>query len=457
MSVDLDPGLLPPGFVLGAATSSYQIEGYGDDGRGPSIWDTLCAKPGAIVDGSDGSIACRHLELWPQDLDLLAELGFSAYRFSVSWPRVIPTGRGAVNDRGLDFYDRLVDGLVERGIEPYLTLYHWDLPQALEDLGGWTSRDTAYAFAEYADLVAQRLGDRVRSLATLNEPWCSAFLGYLYGEHAPGIRGDRVGMARAVHHLLLGHGLAIERLRSAAPASDLGIVLNFTPGYAATDAPADVAAVARHETENHDMFLGPLVAGAYPSEVLEHWRLPIEDGDMAVISRSIDFLGINYYTRCLVVDAPGAPWPSIGTVAADHAPHTAMGWEVYPAALEELLARLSARTGLPLYVTENGAAYADPDTLPTAAVGTTAAAVADAERVDYYRRHLTAVANAVARGADVRGYFAWSLLDNFEWAYGYTKRFGIVHVDFRTQLRTPKDSALWLSRLGRALAAERPV
>ncbi len=438
---------LPAGFLLGAATSSYQIEGYGDDGRGPSIWDAFCAKPGVIVDGSDGSVACRHLELWRQDVDLLADLGFGAYRFSVSWPRVMPTGRGPVNQHGLDFYDRLVDGLIARGVAPYVTLYHWDLPLALGERGGWTARETAHAFADYAEAVAARLGDRVRSFATLNEPWCSAFLGHLYGEHAPGIRGDRDGMARAVHHLLLGHGLALERLRATAPAAEHGVVLNFTPAYPATDAEADVAAARRHETENHESFLAPLLGGAYPPELHQHWRLPVVAGDLDVISRPMDFLGVNYYTRCLVADVPGAPWPALSTVPSHGTPHTALGWEVYPDALAELLQRLSRRTGLPLYVTENGAAYDDVTPESAAQDGV----LPDPERVAYYQQHLAAVARAVAAGADVRGYFAWSLLDNFEWAFGYTKRFGIVHVDFDSQRRTPKRSAVYLGELAAAL------
>ncbi len=451
MSADagIETERLPPGFVLGAATSAYQIEGYGDDGRGPSIWDTFAARPGAIVDGSDGSVACRHIELWPRDLDLLADLGLTAYRFSVSWPRVMPQGRGGLNLRGLDFYDRLVDGLQERGITPYLTLYHWDLPQALEDEGGWTSRDTAHAFADYAEVVANRLGDRVPSIATLNEPWCSAFLGYLHGEHAPGKRGDVEGLARSIHHLLLGHGLALERLRSAAPLSKGGIVLNFTPAYAGSDSSADVAAAARHEAVNHDVFLGPLFAGAYPAEVLAHLPLPVEDGDLAVIGAPVDFLGVNYYTRCLIVDDPGSAWPSVRTLRSADAPHTAMDWEVYPEALEDLLVRLWRRTGVPLLVTENGAAYHDPASVAGGAGGG-AESIADPERVEYYRKHVAAVARAAQRGADVRAYFAWSLLDNFEWAHGYTQRFGIVHVDFATQVRTPKDSALWLAALNRS-------
>ena len=434
---------LPAGFVLGAATSSYQIEGYGDDGRGASIWDVFCTTPGKIVDGSDGSVACQHLSRWPQDLDLVRDLGFGAYRFSVAWPRVLPEGTGRVNERGLAFYDRLVDGLLERGIAPYMTLYHWDLPQALEDRGGWTARDIAVAFADYAEIVASRLGDRVSSIATLNEPWCSAFLGYLYGEHAPGIHGDRDGMASTIHHLLLGHGLAMQRMRSVAPRPELGIVLNFTPGYAATQGSADIAAAARHETANHDVFVEPLFGGGYPAEVLANLRLPIQEGDMQLIESPIDFLGINYYTRCLLVDDPQGPWPNARSVPAPAAPHTAMRWEVYPTALEDLLVRLSRRTRVPLFVTENGAAYDDPDTID-------GSGVADPERTAYYREHISAVLRAAQRGADVRGYFAWSLLDNFEWAYGYSKRFGIVHVDYATQVRTPKDSAKWLSALSRA-------
>ncbi len=442
---------LPTDFLLGVSTSSYQIEGAASEaGRSPSIWDTFCATPGKIVDGSDGAVACDHYHLWPQDLDLITALGFRAYRFSIAWPRVIPAGTGKANEAGLDFYERLVDGMLERGLEPHATLYHWDLPQVLEDRGGWTDRDTALAFADYADVVSARLGDRVRTYATLNEPWCSAFLGYAYGEHAPG-RRDWQACQLAIHHLLLAHGLAVPRLR-ANTSSPVGIVLNFTPGYPA--GAGDQEACRRYDALNHRVFLDPLFAGSYPAPLLDNGiSFPVRDGDLAAIAAPLDFLGVNFYTRALIADDPGAPWPSVRTLPATGSEHTAMGWEVYPDALEALLVRLSALTGLPLYVTENGAAY-DDLIVDAANAGAGDQEVPDPQRLDYFRTHLAALTRAVSAGADVRGYFAWSLLDNFEWAYGYTKRFGIVHVDLATQVRTPKHSALWLAQLNRELTRE---
>jgi len=448
--VDRVDGVFPPDFLWGAATSSFQIEGSTTaDGRSPSIWDTFCATPGAILDGSDGTTACDHYRRWADDLDLIAELGFAAYRFSIAWPRVVPGGRGTVNAAGLDFYERLVDGALARGLTPHATLYHWDLPQVLEDDGGWTNRDTASAFADYAEAVAARLGDRVAAYATLNEPWCSAFLGYDYGEHAPG-RREPEARQRAVHHLLLAHGLALPRLRAHAGRSRHGIVLNFTPAYPLRPHDdLDHEAVRRHETYNHDVFLAPLFEGSYPSEVLDHaigGGYPIEHGDMQLISAPLDFLGVNYYTRCLVSLAPsGGAWPAVTTHRSEGAEHTAMQWEVYPDALRDLLVDLHRRANLPLYVTENGAAYHDQSV-------DGAGVIQDHDRWEYYKRHIAAVARARAAGADVRGYFAWSLLDNFEWAYGYTKRFGIVHVDYDTQARTPKLSATLLSEAVRAAA-----
>ncbi len=430
-------------FVWGVGSSAFQVEGAsGADGRSPSIWDTFCQVPGAIDDGSDGTVACDSYNRWVEDLDLVAELGLDAYRFSVAWPRVLPNGRGRVNAAGLDYYDRLVDGLLERGIAPYATLYHWDLPQTLQDEGGWVSRDTAYAFADYAQAVAARLGDRVRSYATLNEPWCSAFLGHGTGEHAPGHR-DPNEVQAAVHHLLLGHGLALQRLRAEAPTSDVGIVLNFTPAYPVdpTDA-RDVEAARRHDVANHQVFLGPLFAGAYPEDVVSQPDSAgsyVRNGDLGVISGRCDYLGVNYYTRTLVKHDEGGDWPHVRSVSSVGATKTDMGWEVYPDGLEHLLRRLHDQTGLPLYVTENGAGLDEPATL---APGTQPN---DDRRVTYLSSHLQALERARAKGADVRGYFAWSLLDNFEWARGYTKRFGLVHVDFATQRRTPKRSAKWFA------------
>ncbi len=426
-------------FVWGVGSSAYQVEGAVDvDGRSASIWDTFCDEPGAIDDGSSGEVACDSYHRWEEDLDQVAALGLDAYRFSVAWPRVVPGGRGQVNHRGLDYYDRLVDGLLARGLLAYATLYHWDLPQVLQDEGGWTNRETAFAFADYAQAVAARLGDRVEAYATLNEPWCSAFLAHGSGEHAPGER-DPARVQAAIHHLLLGHGLAVPRVRSEAPASAVGVVLNFTPAYPADPrAPDDVEAATRHDLVNHQAFLGPLFEDAYPDELVAlraSAASHAEAGDMAVISAPCDYLGVNYYTRCVVRTAPDSPWPSVATVDDPRAELTDMGWEVFPDGLEHLLLRLSSETRLPLVVTENGAGLDEPASLDG---GIT---LQDDRRWAYMSSHLAAVERAKAAGADVRGYFAWSLLDNFEWARGYTKRFGLVHVDFATQVRTPKLSA----------------
>lgn len=427
-------------FVWGVASSAYQVEGATTaHGRSPSIWDTFCRVRGAIDDGSDGSVACDSYNRWAEDLDLVASLGLDAYRFSVAWPRVLPAGRGRVNARGLDYYDRLVDGLLERNLEPYATLYHWDLPQVLQDDGGWVNRDTAYAFADYAQAVAARLGDRVAAYATLNEPWCSAFLAHGTGEHAPGERDDGHVQA-AIHHLLLGHGLALQRLRSEVPEVPAGIVLNFTPAYPADpDDPRDVEAARRHDVANHQVFLSPLIGGAYPDEVTgrhESAASYARNGDMSVIAGRCDYLGVNYYTRSLVRHSPHSRWPHVDWVDPVDATKTDMGWEVYPDGLEELLLGLAAQTRLPLFVTENGAGLDEP---PSVEDGET---LSDDRRWDYLSKHLAAVERARVKGADVRGYFAWSLLDNFEWARGYTKRFGLVHVDFSTLTRTPKHSAM---------------
>ena len=431
---------LPRDFVWGVATSSHQIEGgVNEDGRGPSIWDTFCATPGTIDDGSDAAIACDHYHLWEQDLDLIASLGVDAYRFSIAWPRILPAGRGRVEERGLDFYDRLVDGMLERDLKPYATLYHWDLPQALEDAGGWTNRETVDAFAEYADVVTRRLGDRVTSYATLNEPWCSAFLGYLIGEHAPGLK-DPAKALQASHHLLLAHGRAMPVMRRNAPASEHGIVLNLNPAYPVRDRDEDRAAARRFDGFFNRWFLDPLLQGRYPADAWEGYGADVpevRDGDLAEIAAPLDFMGVNYYSRAVVRDDPnGGLWPRTESVVPDAAPITDMGWEVYPQGLTDLLVRLHEHhPELPdLYITENGAAY--PDRLEDGGVH-------DAERVRYLREHIAATAEAVRRGVRVRGYFAWSLMDNFEWARGYLKRFGLVHVDYDTQERVLKDSAKW--------------
>ncbi|WP_147796201.1 GH1 family beta-glucosidase [Cellulomonas sp. Y8] len=455
---------IPSGFLLGAATASYQIEGaVAEDGRGPSIWDTFCRTPGRVHDGDTGDVADDHYHRLEQDLDLMARLGLEAYRFSVAWPRVVPDGRGAVNRRGLDFYSRLVDGLLQRGIRPVATLYHWDLPQALQDRGGWLERDTASALADYAAVVADELGDRVHTWTTLNEPWCSAYLGHGNGVHAPGLVG-RVEPLVAVHHLNLAHGLAVQALRARVVA-DAQVSLTLNLHVFRPDGPTGRDALRKVESLANEVFLGPVLEGRYPDAVLEttrdvtDWAF-VRDGDLAQIHQPLDVLGVNYYNtnRVRLWDGTGArqqsdghgrsagsAWPGAEDVEflEQPGPHTEMGWNIDPAGLTELLTGLHARfPELPLLITENGAAF--PDTVADDG------RVHDDDRVDYVRRHLRAVLDAVDAGADVRGYFLWSLMDNFEWAYGYSKRFGIVRVDYDTLERTPKDSALWYADLIRS-------
>ncbi len=450
------PRTLPEGFIWGAATASYQIEGaVTEDGRGPSIWDTFSHAPGNTLNGDTGDVAVDHYHRYEQDLDLLKELGVGAYRFSIAWPRIQPTGRGPAVQAGLDFYSRLVDGLIERGIAPVATLYHWDLPQALEDAGGWPARDTALRFGEYAELVVGALGDRVHQWTTLNEPWCAAYLGYAAGVHAPGRREPAAALA-AVHHLNLGHGLAGAAVRELAPAGLLSVTLNLHVHHAASDSPADVDAVRRLDAVANRAFLGPMLDGEYPADLIEDtaqvtdWSF-VQDGDLAVTAVPLDNLGVNYYMTGLVQqwdghsprvqadghgDTAASPW--VGAEDVDFlpqpGPHTAMGWNIEPAGLTELLLRTGkAYPTLPLVVTENGAAFDD--------VVDSDGAVHDADRTSYVVRHVDAVAAAIEQGADVRGYFVWSLLDNFEWAWGYDRRFGIIRVDYVTQERTWKDSA----------------
>ena len=414
-------------FIFGAATSSYQIEGATqEDGRGLSIWDVFANMPGAIIDGSSGEPACDHYHRWREDLDILQWLGIDAYRFSVAWPRILPEGRGKPNPAGLAFYDRLVDGLLERGITPFLTLYHWDLPQALEEKGGWRNRETAYAFAEYAEVVGRALGDRVSSFATLNEPWCSAILGHYLGVHAPGVKDIKATLS-AVHHLLLGHGLAVDALR-ATGVEKIGIVLNFAWIDGMDEEAVDIA-----ERYHNRLFLDPLLGKGYPEIPFRSpHRIPWMDGDLGQITQPLDFLGVNYYTRARVDHGEGA-YP-IRYLEPERAV-TDMGWEIYPEGLYKILKRLSSEASWPIYITENGAAF--PDRWQGEDV------VEDPMRVEYLKAHIEAALKAREEGVDLRGYFAWSLLDNYEWAYGYTKRFGIVYVDYATQRRIPKRSALW--------------
>ena len=449
----------PPGFLFGAATAAYQIEGAAhEDGRTDSIWDAFARIPGAVIDGHDGEVACDHYHRYRDDVRLMAELGLHAYRFSTSWSRIRPDG-SALNPAGLDFYSRLVDELLEKGIEPWLTLYHWDLPQALEERGGWTNRDTAYRFAEYAGDVHEALGDRVTRWTTLNEPWCAAFLGYTGGAHAPGRQDPRAGLA-AAHHLLLAHGLAVVELRERAPSHTVSITLNLTVADPIDpDDTSDADAARRVDGQMNRIFLDPIFRGSYPRDVLDDISElglldHVHDGDLVVISTPIDLLGINYYHGD-AVGARGSGLPQRSSAPTDrktrspfpatdgvyyHArglPTTAMNWEVQPEGLTRLLRRVhddySGRAGVALYVTENGAAYHDT----VSPLG----GVHDVERTQFVRAHLAAVLDAHDDGVDVRGYFYWSLFDNFEWAWGYHKRFGLIRVDYGTQQRTLKDSA----------------
>ena len=434
---------LPADFLWGTATAAYQIEGAAaEDGRGPSIWDTFAHEPGAVLTGENGDVADDHYHRWRDDVALMSELGISAYRFSVSWPRVQPAGAGPANQPGLDFYRRLVDELTDRGIEPWLTLYHWDLPQPLEDAGGWPVRETAERFADYAALVVEDLGDRVQFWTTLNEPWCSAFLGYASGDHAPGRREPEAAVA-AAHHLMLGHGLGVQALRASAAELEVGITLNLHPVHAASADPAVEEAARRVDGAQNRIFLDPLLRGEYPADVRADLAAVtdfafVRDGDLAAIAEPIDLLGVNYYTP-LVATTPALVGTGAATLQPPQPPVTAMGWAVHPDGLVEVLERVHREYGpLPLYVTENGAAYDD-------VVGEDGE-IHDADRVAFLTGHVDACARAVAAGVPLRGYFAWSLLDNFEWAFCFSKRFGLVRVDYDTQQRTVKDS-------GRAYAA----
>jgi beta-glucosidase len=411
-------------FSFGAATAAYQIEGGQEDGRGSSIWDSFAATPGNTKNAESGHTACDHYERWGEDLDLLAGAGFDAYRFSFAWPRLMPEGRGRVNAKGLAFYDRLIDGMLERKLQPFATLYHWDLPSSLQDRGGWMNRDIASWFGEYAALVARHFGDRLATIATLNEPWCTAYLGHLTGRHAPGYRDLRAA-ARAMHHVLFAHGTAIDALR-AEGARELGIVSVLKDMQAASGSAEDAAAVRIEDALFNRWYMDGLFKGQYPEELVkilephlpEHWQQ-----DLPVISRPLDWIGINYYTRQICAyDASVPVWHS-RRLTGDLEKND-LGWEIYPRGLTEVLLRVAREyTKLPIYVTENGISETD-----------------DTRRVKFYAEHLLALRDAQRAGVDVRGYFAWSLLDNYEWAEGYTPRFGLVHVDYETQKRTPKGS-----------------
>ena len=465
----------PPGFLWGSATAAYQIEGaVAEDGRGPSIWDTFSHTPGRTVGGESGDVADDHYHRYAEDVAIMHELGLAGYRFSLSWPRVQPAGSGPLNPAGVGFYDRLLDEVHGAGIRPWVTLYHWDLPQPLEDAGGWPVRDTALRFADYAIAMHERFADRIADWTTLNEPWCSAFLGYFTGVHAPG-RTDPTASLAAVHHLLLGHGLAVTAMRTARPEHRYGVTLNLYPVDAATGSAADLDAARRVDGVSNRIFTDPLLRGHYPADVLADldpwWPAEvIADGDLATIGTPLDVLGVNYYSRHVVrggsgdgdvgtLDAPvvaGAiaaappvtPARDNGWIGSDDVvktgygyPRTTMGWEIDAQGLYDVLTRLAREhPGLPpVYVTENGASFDDvvgPD-----------GAVHDEQRIDYLAEHFRAAARAIADGVDLRGYFVWSLLDNFEWSWGFQRRFGLVHVDYDTLRRTIKDSGRFVAHV----------
>ena len=432
-----DPILtFPEGFTWGAATAAYQIEGgWNADGKGESIWDRFCHTPGKIHNGDTGDVACDHYHYYQDDIALMRQLGLKAYRFSVSWPRVVPNGCGAINPAGLDFYDRLVDGLLAANLQPFVTLYHWDLPQALEDLGGWPNRDVCGYFADYAALMVRRLGDRVRHWATFNEPYVSAFLGYRDGCHAPGLQDEKLAL-QAAHHLMVAHGMAAQAIRAIAPQAQVGIVLDMFPTETDTNLPEDRAVVERAWQKEIGWFLDPLLRACYPPEALQAYgpHAPhIQPGDLALIAQRLDFLGVNFYSRNLVRNgSPVKPVPG--------SEYTEMDWEIHAPALRRLLVRLKREYSIPpLYITENGAACPDevgPDEC-----------VHDTRRANYLRDHFVQTRLAMDDGVDLRGYFVWSLLDNFEWSFGYSKRFGLIYVDYSTQRRIFKDSATWYAQV----------
>jgi len=422
-----------PEFVWGVATASYQIEGaISEDGRLPSIWDTFSATPGKVLHGDTGDGACDHYHRWSEDVDLIESLGVDAYRLSIAWPRVMHAD-GTPNAKGLDFYKKLLTRLADKGIQRFVTLYHWDLPQHLEDRGGWLNRDTAYRFAEYADLVSRELKGLVTGWATLNEPWCSAYLGYGNGHHAPGLSNGRFA-TQALHHLLLAHGLALPFLQANDPAAQRGIVCNVGRGTTDSTEEKDIVAARRFEVQQNDWILQPLLKGSYPEELFELWPRTeplVLDGDMDIISRPLDFIGINYYFRNNLHSDGGTGFVDVPLEGVER---TQMGWEVYPQGLEDLLRRFKDQYDRlpPIYITENGMASDDQ---------VVNGEVVDEQRMRFMKSHFAAVSRAIDAGVDVRGYFAWSLMDNFEWAFGYERRFGIVHVDYKTQVRTLKHSA----------------
>lgn len=448
----------PQHFLWGAATASYQIEGaWNEDGRGESIWDRFTKTPGKIKDSSTGDVACDHYHRWREDIALMKDLGLQAYRFSIAWPRILPQGRGQVNQAGLDFYSRLVDCLLEHEITPFATLYHWDLPQTLEAAGGWPARATAEAFVEYADIVSRQLGDRVKHWITHNEPWCTAILGYQTGSKAPGVQSWPAALA-ASHHTLLSHGWAVPVLRRNSPGAEVGITLNIIPAVPASPSAADVDAARHQDGYANRWFLDPLYGRHYPQDMLDDYAaagyLPdgpsfIQPGDMEAIATPTDLLGVNYYNRNIIrsdriPESENLPPTVIG---APEDEWTEMGWEVYPEGLYEMLMRLHVEyQPRAIYITENGASYSDGPNGDRR--------VHDRRRLQYLRDHFSAAHRAIGAGVPLQGYFVWSLIDNFEWELGYTQRFGIVWVDYATQQRLPKDSALWYKQVIAANAVD---
>jgi beta-glucosidase len=426
-------------FLWGCATSSYQIEGaVQEDGRAESIWDRFCATPGKVRGGATGAVACDHYHRWPEDLDIARDMGMAAYRFSIAWPRIIPGIGAQPNEKGLDFYARLVDGMLERGLQPWATLYHWDLPQYLQDQGGWNNRATVDAYLGFVDAVTRRLGDRVKHWITHNEPWCTAIIGNFEGLHAPGLTDFKTAL-QVCHHVLLSHGKAVPLIRANVPDAQVGIALSLHPLRPASSSAQDAAAVARHDGLRYRWFLDPLHGRGYPAATLADVGAAaplVETGDMEAIAAPVDFLGVNYYFPETVADAPGTAPLETHAAPPAGAQTTALGWEVAPEGLTELLVRIARDYHpAPMFITENGSCY---DDVPDAD-----GEIDDAERVAYLQRHLAALKVAIDAGAPVHGYFAWSLIDNFEWAEGYERRFGLVHVDYQTQQRRIKRSGKW--------------
>jgi beta-glucosidase len=433
----------PKDFLWGAATASYQIEGaWDEDGKGESIWDRFSHIPGKVLAGDTGDVACDHYHRWRDDIALMKNLGLKAYRFSIAWPRVLPQGWGKVNQAGIDFYSQLVDALLEADIKPFVTLYHWDMPQVLEDEGGWPTRMIVKAFVEYADRVSRALGDRVKNWITLNEPWVCAFIGYEEGRHAPGVKDAHAAVA-ASHHLLLSHGLAVPIIRNNSPKAAVGITLNLAPQIPASPSVADRNEAVWVDGSINRWFLDPLLGRGYPQDIVNGYGNAMEfvqEGDLETIAVPIDFLGVNYYFRGIIRSTKISEEENAPRTVFPNEDHTEMGWEVYPEGLYDLLSRLHTDYAFPaIYITENGAAFVDEVGLD--------GEVDDPARLSYLKRHLQQVLRAVGIDVPVKGYFAWSLLDNFEWALGYSRRFGLVYVDYETQQRIPKSSAKWYGQV----------